>query len=283
VKNERTLWIIVLVLLLVLCLCCAAALTLAVVGGWRWGNFMLSSQIESTDHFTRTLDVQAPINLTLDVPVGDLTVRGGPGQQVVVEVTRRAWGWNQAAARQLLERINVYVEQAGSQVQIKVTGVTATSGGPRSPQVNIVVMVPQQTTLTLDSRVGRVSVSGTQGDVEIKADVGDVTLTNVLPAERLSVESRVASVELSGALAENAEYELISDVGRIVVRVPPDSSFSLDARSDIGDVKVEFPVSGRSERQGFVGKQVYGTVGTGPAADLYLRSRVGDISVRPTD
>jgi hypothetical protein len=111
--------------------------------------------------------------------------------------------------------------------------------------------------------------------------VGEVILTDVKPAERLSVASRVASIELSGALIPGAVYELVSDVGRIAVQAPEESNFSIDARSDIGDVSVGFPVSGRSEREGFVGKQVRGDVGADPMAKLSLRSRIGNITVQP--
>ena len=64
--------------------------------------------------------------------------------------------------------------------------------------------------------------------------------------------------------------------------LPRDSSFSIDARSDIGSVRVEFPAAGRSSRQGFVGEEVRGYVGSNPTAELHLPSRVGNISVRPS-
>jgi hypothetical protein len=83
-----------------------------------------------------------------------------------------------------------------------------------------------------------------------------------------------------GRLADRATYRLTSDMGRIELRLPPDSAFSIDARSDIGNVGVEFPLAGRSSRQGFVGEESRGDVGTNPTTDLYLRSRVGNISVR---
>ena len=81
-------------------------------------------------------------------------------------------------------------------------------------------------------------------------------------------------------LASEASYRLTSDIGRIALRLPTASAFKIDARSDVGDVRVDFTVTGRSSRQGFVSKEVRGEVGTNPATALYLRSRIGEITVR---
>jgi hypothetical protein len=124
-------------------------------------------------------------------------------------------------------------------------------------------------------------VTGLRGEVDIDSDVGEVTLEDVMPLSSLRVQTRVASISLTAALTENAAYDVTSDVGLIALLLPADSSFMIDARSDIGDVQVGFDVTGSSSREGFVGKEVSGEVGSNPTTTLTLRSNVGDIRVNP--
>ena len=129
--------------------------------------------------------------------------------------------------------------------------------------------------------MGRLSLTGTRGDVAIHSDVGEVRLTDVAPIARAEVQTRVANIEVTGALGPQATYEISSDVGRIAVRLPSSSAFSIDARSDIGDVDVQFTVKGVDSRESIVGKEVRGTVGGESGTQLHLTSRIGEISGAP--
>ena len=162
-----------------------------------------------------------------------------------------------------------------------VSGQFTGNNTGRSSGVELTITVPKETTLTANMGVGRLQVNGTQGDATINAEVGDVILTDIVPAATLFVKTRVSSVDFSGALAPNGKYEITTDIGKIALRLPANSAFTIDARSDIGDVNVGFPVSGSTSREALVGKQVQGEVGENPTASLTLHSRVGEISVNP--
>jgi hypothetical protein len=289
-NSNRTRWIVLLVLLLVLSCCCVAAA--AIAGSvitrsldWRslrWGGIeSLEARTEVTDEFARAASMAGPVKLAVDVPVGNITIRAGAGDKVTLQATKRAWGWNHAQARTVLAGISIGFEQAGDRVRVKADGLTAASNVPRSPQVDVVISVPEETAVQLTTNVGQTRVVGTRGDVNVKSDVGEVVLQDVVPAESLQVETRVATIDLAGPVVDHATYRLTSDVGRIDLRLPPASSFSIDAQSDIGTVRLEFPLTGHSSRRGFVGEAARGDVGPNATADLYLRSRIGDISVRP--
>jgi len=283
-NTNRTIWILLLVVFLVLCLCCAATAAFFMVRNMDWGSsWILGGRVEATGQFDRTLVVNGPVSLSVDVPVGDVTVEAGASGQVTVTATRRAWGSTRSRAQEVLAGIDIAVEQTGNQVRVDVTGLTDVRNVARSPQVDLVISVPPETALTVDANVGRVSVVGLSGDLSVKADVGTVTLNDVLPQGLLEIETRVANIELTGALVPGAAYRLSSDVGRIAMRVPDDSAFSIDARSDIGNVALDFVLSGRSAREGLLSKEVRGSVGENASTSLYLRSRVGDISVRPEE
>ena len=280
-KSNRTLWIVLFVILLAFCLCCALTIGILVLRSINSGEgWVLGRHLTTSEQFTEEVSVQEPVVLRLTVPVGDLTVKTTDAEKVTVDATKRAWAGTQKRAQDILDNIDIRIDQSSESVDVVVSGLTGLTGVPRSPQVDMVVSVPVNTHLQIVSNVGRVRVAGLHGDIKIEADVGQVVLTDVTPAQRLEVTTRVASVEVEGILVPNSEYKLESDVGRIALTLPVDSSFKIDARSDVGDVRVGFPLVGRTSREGFVSKEVRGEVGKAPTSSLHLRSRVGDISVQ---
>ncbi len=302
-NSNRTLWIVLLVLLLIVCCCCCAVAWAAgsvVLGGVRSSNPAVSPEtqnweawlrgwagpwaggagVQASESIAQSLTVSNLAALDLNLPVGDVVVKAGPAGQVKVEGTKRAYAASEAEAQRILADLQVKIDQSGDKVWVRVSGMPVTNVG-RSPQIDLTITVPTQTTLSATMGVGRLQVSGTQGDATITADVGDVILTDVTPAEKLSVKTRVSSVEFTGALIAQGRYEMTTDIGKVDLRVPAGSVFQIDARSDIGDVNVGFQVAGRSSRDALVGKEVLGNVGQNPTASLYLRSRVGQITVTP--
>jgi hypothetical protein len=283
-RDNRVLFI---VLALILLGCCCFGLLVAglvITRGAQFGTaFVRNSANEVSETSDSTFPVSGPVTLVIDMPVGDIDIRSGENDRVTVQVTKRAWGRTSNAARDNLGALNVSVEQDGDAITITASGPawTANDRNPRAPQVDLVITTPNQTTLKTKVGVGRLAVTGLRGDVDINSDVGEVTLTEVAPLSSLRVLTGVASIILDAPLAANATYEMTSDVGRIALRLPEDSAFAIDARSDIGDVQVGFAVSGSSSREGFVGKEVVGEVGSNPTTKLTLRSRVGDIRVDP--
>ena len=310
-NSNRGLWITLLVLLLIVCCCCCAlawgAGSLALggirmgasavgpdTGGWeRWfrswnngwrgwaGPWQGGLGAQASEPIEQTLTVQGPATLDLSVPVGDVTVKTGPAGQVKVEGTKRVYAATEADAQRLLDGIQVKIDQSGDKVWVRVSGQFMGNNSGRSPTVDLTITVPKQTTLIANMGVGRLQVSGTQGDATINAEVGDVILTDIMPAAKLFVKTRVSSVDFSGALAPDGKVEITTDIGKIALRLPANSAFIIDARSDIGDVNIGFPVSGSASREALVGKEVKGKVGENPTTSLTLHSRVGEISVNP--
>lgn len=285
-SRNRPVWIAVLVAsALAVCCCVAAAIAIAVARGLEWGGTQgWSNRVEASDRYSRSLTVDLPLQLEVDVPVGDVTVASAAGDRLVVDAVKRAWGRSKDDARRLVDRIEIRVEPSGRVVRVVATGLEDAVGGSglsRMAQVDLTISVPAETQLKISSKIGKLHVTGTRGDVAIVADVGEIILTGVEPIEHLEVTSRIAEIEFQGPLVPQASYRLTSDLGRIDFAVLGSSEFSIDARSDVGDVEVSFDLTGSRLREGFIGKDVTGSVGSNPTTSLYLRSRVGDISVRP--
>jgi hypothetical protein len=268
-------------------LCCCATLvaaylilrpmTSAGIGpiGWQ----------EVSTPFQQTFDVTGPVTLSADIPVGDVTVVTGTEDRVTVNAVKHAWAITHGAAQSSVNSIGIHIRQQGNEIAISTSGLDNPRNTPLSPRVDLTLTVPPQTALTLNAKVGQVRVTGTRGDLSIQGDIGQIAVTDVAPSQKLDIQTRVAGVEISGPLVQGAGYTITTDVGRILLSPPRDSTFSIDARSDVGNVEVGFPVIGQDSREGLVSKEVRGTVGSRPAAagaaQVYLRSRVGDIAVEP--
>lgn len=310
-NNDRGWWIALAVVLLCVCCCCGVLAWTAgsvILGGiragvaaveqdggpwsawlrewggdWRawaesWRNGLAA---QASAPLEQTLIVQEPAMLDLDIPVGEVIVQAGEAGRITIDGTKRAYGATQAEATRRLDDIAVKIEQSGNKVGVRVGGPFAGGNFGCTPQVVLTITVPRQTSVAADLGVGRLQITGVADDVTVNAEVGDVIVTDVMPATKLAVKTRIAGVDFTGALASNARYDFTTDIGKIALRLPETSAFRLDARSDIGDVTVGFPLTGRTGRDALVGKKVRGEVGQDPTASLYLRSRVGEISIWP--
>jgi hypothetical protein len=149
----------------------------------------LRAGAEVADSLTRSASVTGPVNLVVDVPIGNITVKAGGSNHVELQAIKRAWGWNHSQAEAVLDAITVGFEASGDHIRINAGGLKAVEDVPRSPQVDVALSVPEETTVQLVTNVGRILVSGTRGDVYVKADVGQIVLQDVAPTTTLQVEA----------------------------------------------------------------------------------------------
>ena len=297
-NRRRNGWIIAVVVLLLLC-CCATTVAAVVVGmgalPWQWdwnGDFSLNlddlrenwgyrgTEASTTVEELFVTDEQAV--LEVKCPVCNIDVYPGTESEIAVEAVKRAWGSSEGAAERSRDRIDVYVSQQGDRVIVEVDmpQLTETRLVSKQARVDLSIAVPTETDLEIDLNVGEIEVWGIEGEVDIQVDVGRVDFTDVRASESLSVRTDVAQILFKGRLVAGAKYDLRSDVGEIVMTLPDDSSFELNAESDVGGVGIEFDMSNQDIQSAFVGAHMRGTVGEGPMADLRLRSNVGSIEIK---
>lgn len=288
--QRRTVWIIVVVALLLLC-CCAVTVGGVAVGlgllPWSWqGNWDFDIRdlnvpgVESRATMQESFVVEGTPLLDVECPVCDVQIRGSKGDTVVIEATKRAWSGSQDAAGRQLDSIDVTFTQRGDTVFVKVD-IPQLGGAQigRRASVDLKISVPQQTDLKFSVDVASVEVDGIEGQVDIRADVGEVILQDVVARDSLKVRTDVARIRFDGPLSEGVRYDMRSEVGDIALTLPAGSSFEVDAESNVGAATCEFAVSGVEGRKGLVGGRVEGTVGDNPTAALELRSEVGSIRI----
>ena len=282
-QSNRTLWIIVIVVLLLLLLCCCALVILGL--GLGFFAFEQSSsvsdlggsQVEATAIVQERFTVEGTPTLDVEYPVGDVVIAARQGAVVEIKATKRAWAQSQATAEQWLEEIELALTQQDERIVVRVD-IPEFGWRGEHPRVDLEIAVPSQTDLELRLNVGDVEVEGIEGQIDIQANVGQVELRDVIARHSLKVQTDVARIRFRGALSAGVRYEMRSEVGDIALWLPDDSSFEIDAQSDLGSVSCDFDVKGEQERESY-GERIKGTVGKAPTTELKLESSVGSIEV----
>lgn len=110
-----------------------------------------------------------------------------------------------------------------------------------------------------------------RGDLDVSASSGHVTVTGVDGAARISSSS--GGVDVEGR--PSGPWDIHSSSGSVVLRVPRDAAFDLDAHTGSGGIDVEHPVTlaGRIDRRHLQGKV------RGGGVPIEVRSSSGGIRI----
>jgi len=125
-------------------------------------------------------------------------------------------------------------------------------------------------TLSIDSGSGSLRVQGMDGSLEAHTGSGGI---DVLGAEgNVQLDTSSGTVEYEGSPTGECRFETGS--GSIVLRLPGELDFRLQADAGTGGVNVEFEVEGR-----VTARHVEGVVGTGQEATIVADTSSGSIDV----
>jgi DUF4097 and DUF4098 domain-containing protein YvlB len=245
---------------------------------------------------------------------GSIEVRGWDKPEVLVEIEKR--GNNQAA----VDKILVKATQTGNTITVDIPKIASTTHITfgQSPSASLVVSVPMQSVLKLDSGDGSVTIKRVNGKINIHTGDGSVHVTeakgdlfvrtgdgSIQAAEidgHVDVETRDGSITIEGTLravradsgdgsikltaqkgsAMDADWVATTGDGSIKVRVPDGFGANVDAESGDGGVRID-KLAGqtdqRAEGEKHDRKSVRGTIGGGGKI-LKLRSGSGSISLK---
>jgi hypothetical protein len=260
-RNNRPL-IIALIVIALLLVCCCLVLAGLAFGGvltYSWADVFVP-RVEATERIEETFGVSRPVSLEVDVDVGDVVVHVGDADEVRISGVKYAWGRDRRQAEGYLDDFEVRMRQSTSDaVEIESKPPSGLRSVVHTPRVDLDIAVPRDVTLTVVVNVGKVVVTGVEGAFDIKTDVGDITLRDVRFEE---------------------DSSLRSDVGSIELRLPSDSTFSFSADSDVGDVRVDFPIRNERSDKRVVGESIEGEIGDSPLAHVELSTDTGGIKIR---
>jgi hypothetical protein len=267
---------------------------------WGDGGTISIGNVEAAAMIEKTLKVNGRVDLTVDNRIGDVVVKtGNSTEEVVVVASVRASGNNQSDAQNNLQQMKVDPVQQGNSITIKpvfpdkLVGLQLSTG---RNAVDLEITVPANTTVDVKADLGKVDVSGVNGRVTAKASLGEVAISNVTGAidvsadlgkveikdatltGNLSVVAKAGDILFQGALGQGYQHTLTANLGAIRLVLPAQSAFSLDARTNLGDINNQFAMSNSSKSEG-LGDEFTGTIGSPAGTSIVVRAAMGSISI----
>ena len=103
---------------------------------------------------------------------------------------------------------------------------------------------------------------------------GSIRLDDISRAKKVKAETMSGSIKAEMDLVPGGDYELKSFSGSVVLDIPDNSSFELDASTMSGGIRCEIPVKGTFKR-----KSIQGIAGNGDAS-LKVSSFSGGLTIR---
>ena len=150
---------------------------------------------QDDDHFSRTLSVGQSGALDLSNVSGDIEIRGGSGDEIIIEAVKNGDP----------SLVSIDVSQTGDRVRVE----TRYTKGNKRASVDFTVTVPSGTAISAKSVSGDVSVSAVGGEVRAESVSGDVTVMNTENLLLVKSVSGDVKVQSAGSL-EDAEISSVS-------------------------------------------------------------------------
>ncbi|HTY60635.1 MAG TPA: DUF4097 family beta strand repeat-containing protein [Acidobacteriota bacterium] len=129
--------------------------------------------------------------------------------------------------------------------------------------------------LDLKSVSGSVQINTSDGYVKGESISGNIAVSDG-NCTGLKVSTVSGAVQYDGKLVPSGRYELVSHSGSVVVNLPADSNFTLEASTFSGSIKSDFDIKVRGTSGT---KSINGTVGSG-GATVKLNSFSGSVGIR---
>lgn len=282
-------------------MCSAIAKTVLVVAGL----FVLASlatgcnpldyaplaSAEST--LTEEFQFAKPVKIVAQTFNGTIDVSPSESSEVVVEVTKRAGGFDRQTAEANLEYVEVSMVQKDDAIVVTAQKVGSRSGNFGA---NVVIAAPAGSPLQLVSSNGHIVTEGMVGGIVAKSSNGklevyegggaiDLSTSNgpiAIEAKDAKVIARTSNgrVKFNGTLTAGKQTFKSSN-GRIELAMPRDAQFQFEASTSNSRVKCGFPFEQKDGSKR--GRRLSGQVGKDSACSIVAATSNGSIDIHPAD
>lgn len=203
-----------------------------------------------TETIDRTLTLQSGGTLRLKTFSGEVRIRGGAGDQVVIHAVRRA-------TRDRLRDIQLEIRQSGSTIDIDANHRVVDRDRDNVVETDFEIQVPARTNL------------------DIKTFSAPVVVTDVNGKQSIDGFSSAITIE-SREWADGNDVDIKTFSGDISMRLPDSARGDLDFNSFSGEFKSDLPVTLTSSNR----RSFRGTLNGGGSADFTLKTFSGDVTIR---
>ncbi|MER7959940.1 DUF4097 family beta strand repeat-containing protein [Streptomyces sp. NPDC096030] len=195
-------------------------------------------------------EISEPVTaLTVKEAAGKISIVAGEGPVQVKETLR--FGSKEPATTHRVSGQTLQLEDRGCGSGIKAG---------RSCSVDYEIRVPASVAVTVATSAGEVSVSGTAGRLDLSASAGSIKGTD-LSSPQARLRTSAGSVDASFARAPQ-QIDASAEAGDVTLRVPGNTSYAVDAKTELGTRKVSVPED------------------PGSAHEIRVRVSLGDLSVQ---
>lgn len=264
-RAKRWPWVLALGCLGCCCLCWVGPLCAVIAGGVTIAAILDSNTVSTSGSERIEVDPDNVVMLDITNEVGDVVIRQGSENEVLVEYTKKAFGFDKTGARRELDNMTVNVRQddAGRVIVQTDQGNTGDSFFSNANTIDLTISVPENI------------------ELRINTDVGDVRISEVR-VSAMTVMTTTGDIEFNGTLAASGAFRLTTDVGSITVGLPGTIDVRLDASTNVGDVTLSgFDTLTRDGGSSGVSDSWRGLIGESneDPPSLTLNADVGDIEV----
>lgn len=177
-------------------------------------------------------------------PNGGIAVEGSQRGDILVHARVIATADSESRAREIAKA-----------VQVSVGGNMVQASGPRSHDregwhVSYRLYTPTQTSLSLQTVNGGISVTDVEGRIEFRTTNGGVKLARIAGDVQGRTTNGGINVDLDGATWRGEGLDVRTQNGGVKLNIPADYSARLETGTVNGRIRVDFPVTvqGRVER-----------------------------------
>jgi DUF4097 and DUF4098 domain-containing protein YvlB len=206
---------------------------------WTMGAALVFGQ-DTGDRLTVPFrDASKPRTVNIEVFNGSITVRGGSGNDAIIEANGRA-SRNHRPSSVPPGMHQITSSSSGLDISEDNNVINIRAGVMHS--ADVVVQVPAQTSLKVRSvNGGKIVIEGVSGEIDAQNMNGSVTMTNVSGSVLANSMNGRVTVTLD-RVTPNKTMSFSSMNGTIDVTLPADIKANLKLKSDNGDIWSDFDV-----------------------------------------
>ena len=256
-----------------------------------------------------TLDGVGVTVISAETTNGAIKLEGSAQDKVIVRAFKRVHAWRILGAEKFAKKVHVHVEQRGREIKIYKEHPKPPWG--ISVSVTYEIQCPSAVDANLHTTNGKIEINRVDGTIDAATTNGKIKLHG--GTGRIHAITTNGSIELHGgagrihAVTTNgkieASIELLTDEGKFVttngsvdveiregvalvlastrngsinLKLPGNFSGQLDAETNNGRVRSDFPVPLTDKSK----KQLSGKIGEGGSANVKLRTTKGSINLR---
>lgn len=220
-------------------------------------------------HFDRTLQVNGSVSLDVTTGSGDIVVKTGGSNQVVIHGTVHAnagwlFGSSDDSAVQKVQS-NPPIEQSGNSIRI---GHNLPDDVKRHVSIDYEITVPADTSLQAHSGSGNVGVDGVRSAAEVETGSGDIRLRDI--GSKLRAQTGSGNIR-----AESVAAPFTAQTGSGDIEADLTGSGDVDVHTGSGTIRVRGIKGGVRARTGSGNVETDGSV----AGPWQLHSGSGNITL----